>query len=70
MGMGKSSLMMPAIIIGTEHATVTRMVRTALRHSVIAAINLDINKFFRRLRSVRCWKKDNKRGILSEKHHC
>ncbi|MEW7312954.1 hypothetical protein AB1E22_09575 [Buttiauxella gaviniae] len=48
-GTGKSSLIIPAIIMGTEHATVTKMVRATLRIKVIAVNNLDINKFFRRL---------------------
>ncbi|GDX07858.1 hypothetical protein BSPA111_40790 [Buttiauxella sp. A111] len=55
MGIGRSSLMMPAIIMGTEQATVTTIVRATLRIKVIAANNLDINKFFRWLRSVGCW---------------
>ena len=60
MGTGKSSLMMPAIIIGTEQATVTTIVRATLRIKVIAANNLDINKFFSWLESVWCWKKNNR----------
>jgi len=47
MGIGKSSLMIPAIIMGTEQATVTKMVRATLSIKVIAASNLDIGKFFR-----------------------
>ncbi|BCG11435.1 hypothetical protein BADSM9389_41560 [Buttiauxella agrestis] len=58
---------MPAIIMGTEHAIVTTMVRTTLRINVIAANNLDINKFFRWLESVRFRGKNNTWRILSEK---
>ena len=59
MGTGSSSLMMPATIIGTEQATVTTIVRATLRINVIAANNLDINKFFRWLRSVGYWEQNN-----------
>ncbi|MNC78043.1 hypothetical protein D3C75_1301600 [compost metagenome] len=52
-GTGNSSLIMPAIIMGIEQATVTRMVRATLRINVIAANNLDINEFFGWLESVR-----------------
>ncbi len=65
-GTGNSSLMMPAIIMGTEQAIVTRMVRATLRINVIAANNLVISKFFSWLESVSCWGKDNKGEILLE----
>ena len=46
-GMGKMSFMSPAIIIGTEHKIVTKMVSAILMGSVIAASNLDIVFLFR-----------------------
>ncbi|MDU6060902.1 MAG: hypothetical protein E6661_21765 [Enterobacter sp.] len=46
-GTGSSSLMIPARMIGTEQAIVTRIVKMMLSSNVIAASNLDIMSFFR-----------------------
>ncbi|EOI2496557.1 hypothetical protein V1581_02595 [Enterobacter bugandensis] len=46
-GTGSSSLTIPAIMIGTEHAIVTRIVKMMLSGNVIAASNLDMMSFFR-----------------------
>ncbi|UXY13490.1 hypothetical protein N7922_24375 [Kosakonia sp. ML.JS2a] len=48
-GTGSNSLSMPAIIIGTEQATVTNMVSRTLNVRVNTASNLDIVKLFRKL---------------------
>ncbi|ENZ9095592.1 hypothetical protein PE051_23425 [Enterobacter asburiae] len=47
MGTGSSSLTIPAIMIGTEQATVTRIVKMMLNSNVIAASNLDMMSFFK-----------------------
>jgi hypothetical protein len=39
--------MIPAIMIGTEQAIVTRIVKMMLNSNVIAASNLDMMSFFR-----------------------
>ncbi|HGP4142499.1 hypothetical protein ACYCII_14620 [Enterobacter roggenkampii] len=44
---GSSSLMIPARMIGTEQAIVTRIVKMMLSSNVIAASNLDMMSFFR-----------------------
>ncbi|ENX4419572.1 MULTISPECIES: hypothetical protein [Enterobacter] len=46
-GTGNSSLTIPAIMIGTEQATVTRIVKMMLNSNVIAASNLDMMSFFK-----------------------
>ncbi|MGU9935500.1 hypothetical protein ACRXFR_18530 [Enterobacter asburiae] len=46
-GTGSSSLTIPAIMIGTEQATVTRIVKMMLNSNVIAASNLDMMSFFK-----------------------
>ncbi|EOG8019141.1 hypothetical protein ACEV60_19505 [Enterobacter ludwigii] len=46
-GTGSSNLMIPATMIGTEQATVTRIVKMMLKGNVIAASNLDMMSFFR-----------------------
>ncbi|EOF4946076.1 MULTISPECIES: hypothetical protein [Enterobacter cloacae complex] len=46
-GTGSSSLMIPAMMIGTEQAIVTRIVKMMLNSKVIAASNLDMMSFFR-----------------------
>ncbi|WP_419762550.1 hypothetical protein [Enterobacter asburiae] len=46
-GTGSSSLIIPAIMIGTEQATVTRIVKMMLNSNVIAASNLDMMSFFK-----------------------
>ncbi|MDU1107282.1 hypothetical protein [Enterobacter asburiae] len=46
-GTGSSSLIIPAIMIGTEQATVTRIVKMMLNGNVIAASNLDMMSFFK-----------------------
>jgi hypothetical protein len=46
-GTGKRSLIIPARMIGTEHSTVTRIVRITLSRSVKRASNLDIVHYFR-----------------------
>ncbi|BAS43638.1 hypothetical protein TUM17569_55840 [Klebsiella oxytoca] len=46
---GTSSLISPAMIIGTEQIMVTTIVRAILSGSVIAASNLDIVNLFRKL---------------------
>lgn len=48
-GMGTSSLISPATMIGTEQIMVTKMVKAILSGSVIAASNLDIVSLFRKL---------------------
>jgi len=48
-GTGKSSLMTPAIIMGTEHRTVTRRVSRILSDRVRTASNLDIINLFKEL---------------------
>jgi iron complex transport system ATP-binding protein len=48
-GTGKSSLMIPATMIGTEQAMVTRMVNTTLISSIVAASSLDIMSIFKKL---------------------
>ncbi|HFK5722474.1 TPA: hypothetical protein ACG0MF_004086 [Enterobacter asburiae] len=47
MGTGSSSLTIPAIMIGTEQATVTRIVKMMLNSNVIAASNLDMISVFK-----------------------
>lgn len=44
-GTGSSSLMIPAMMIGTEQAIVTRIVKMMLNSKVIAASNLDMMSF-------------------------
>jgi len=51
--MGKSSLITPAIIIGTEQASVTRMVKTTLNISTTDESSLDINGFFKNKQGMR-----------------
>jgi|UPI0004BB52B5 hypothetical protein len=46
-GMGKISLTSPAMMIGTEHNMVSKIVSAILMGSVIAASNLDIISLFR-----------------------
>ncbi|EPC4333649.1 hypothetical protein ACRZTK_004242 [Enterobacter asburiae] len=46
-GTGSSSLIIPAIMIGTEQAIVTRIVKIMLNSNVIAASNLDMISFFK-----------------------
>ncbi|WP_414146754.1 hypothetical protein [Enterobacter sp. 61D5] len=46
-GTGNSSLTIPAIMIGTEQATVNRIVKMMLNSNVIAASNLDMMSFFK-----------------------
>ncbi|WP_432763198.1 hypothetical protein [Enterobacter asburiae] len=46
-GTGSSSLIIPAIMIGTEQAIVTRIVKMMLNSNVIAASNLDMMSFFK-----------------------
>ncbi|WP_233101077.1 hypothetical protein [Enterobacter asburiae] len=46
-GTGSSSLTIPARMIGTEQATVTRIVKMMLNSNVIAASNLDMMSFFK-----------------------
>lgn len=46
-GTGSSSLMIPAIMIGTEQAIVTRIVKMMLNSKVIAASNLDMMSLFK-----------------------
>ncbi|WP_447856752.1 hypothetical protein [Enterobacter sp. WI-ESBL-E8] len=46
-GTGSSSLTSPAIMIGTEQAKVTRIVKMMLNSNVIAASNLDMMSFFK-----------------------
>jgi len=46
-GTGINSLMIPAPIMGTEQAIVTRTVKMMLNRRVIAASNLDILCFFK-----------------------
>jgi hypothetical protein len=48
-GIGTSSLISPATMIGTEQIMVTKMVKAILSGSVIAASNLDIVSLFRKL---------------------
>jgi hypothetical protein len=48
-GTGNSSLIIPATMIGTEQAMVTRIVKMMLNSNVIAASNLDMMSFFRKL---------------------
>ncbi|KFA85189.1 hypothetical protein N037_19540 [Enterobacter sp. EGD-HP1] len=46
-GTGSRSFMIPATMIGTEQATVTRIVKMMLKSNVIAASNLGMMSFFR-----------------------
>lgn len=46
-GTGSRSLIIPATMIGTEQAMVTRIVKMTLNHNVIAASILDIMNLFR-----------------------
>ena len=46
-GTGNSSLIIPATMIGTEQAIVTRIVKMMLNSNVIAASNLDMMSFFK-----------------------
>ncbi|MEL4871625.1 hypothetical protein AAEU41_22725 [Pantoea agglomerans] len=46
-GTGSSSLIIPATMIGTEQAIVTRIVKMMLNNNVIAASNLDMISFFK-----------------------
>ena len=46
-GTGSKSLIIPARMIGTEQAIVTRIVKIMLSTNVIAASNLDMMSFFK-----------------------
>lgn len=46
-GKGNSNLIIPAMMIGTEQAIVTRIVKMMLNSNVIAASNLDMMSFFK-----------------------
>lgn len=46
-GTGSRSLIIPATMIGTEQAIVTRIVKMTLNNNVIAASILDMMNFFR-----------------------
>jgi hypothetical protein len=65
-GMGTSSLISPATMIGTEQIMVTKIVKAILSGSVIAASNLDIVKFIQKVRLTKSAFKRRKRLILPE----
>ncbi|EOY5725641.1 hypothetical protein SJ090_22785 [Enterobacter cloacae] len=52
-GKGNSNLIIPAMMIGTEQAIVTRIVKMMLNSNVIAASNLDMMSFFKWLAVIK-----------------
>lgn len=67
-GKGRRNLMIPAAIMGSEQATVKRIVKTILISNVIAASNLDIINSFKELTCVRRSCHRRRALILSEMH--